>query len=204
MQQNREHFDNNIHVELLHSTPQFVLDKAITVTTSTRDKIDNVSKLYPMLIREGHLSVFEHISYTFDVKGVTRDLLQELARHRIGVSLSVKSTRYTLKKDMIHERTKVLDLIPDESIRKHFRKVYKYLDTQKESYPNDVLKYLLIGGYETDLVITVNARSLFHLLELRLSKRALLEFQVFAKKLLDLVSQEHTFWEYIRKELPNI
>lgn len=43
-----------------------------------------------------HQSVLEHVSYNFYIEGVSRALLQELARHRIA-SYSVKSTRYTLK-----------------------------------------------------------------------------------------------------------
>ena len=38
----------------------------------------------------------EHINFTFFIKGISRAVLQELARHRVA-SLSVKSTRYTLK-----------------------------------------------------------------------------------------------------------
>lgn len=43
-----------------------------------------------------HASTLEHVSFNFYIEGVSRALLQELARHRIA-SLSVKSTRYTLK-----------------------------------------------------------------------------------------------------------
>lgn len=42
-----------------------------------------------------HHSVLEHNVLTFFVKGTSRGVLQELARHRIA-SYSVKSTRYTL------------------------------------------------------------------------------------------------------------
>jgi thymidylate synthase (FAD) len=42
-----------------------------------------------------HHSVIEHSVVTFFIKGTSRGVLQELARHRIA-SYSVKSTRYTL------------------------------------------------------------------------------------------------------------
>lgn len=42
-----------------------------------------------------HESVLEHISLSFHIKDISRGVLQELARHRIG-SYSVRSTRYTL------------------------------------------------------------------------------------------------------------
>ena len=43
-----------------------------------------------------HASILEHISMNFFIDGISRACLQELARHRMA-SLSVKSTRYTLK-----------------------------------------------------------------------------------------------------------
>jgi thymidylate synthase (FAD) len=43
-----------------------------------------------------HASTLEHLTYTFYISGISRALLQELSRHRMA-SLSVKSTRYTLK-----------------------------------------------------------------------------------------------------------
>lgn len=41
----------------------------------------------------GHRSVLEHISFTFEVSGVSRALLAQLSRHR-HISLSVQSQRY--------------------------------------------------------------------------------------------------------------
>jgi len=48
-----------------------------------------------------HSSIIEHVSCTFELKGVGRGVLQEIARHRIATSLSVKSTRYTMGKLLI-------------------------------------------------------------------------------------------------------
>lgn len=41
----------------------------------------------------GHLSIYEHINFTFHIQGVSRSLLAQLSRHR-HISLSVRSTRY--------------------------------------------------------------------------------------------------------------
>jgi len=52
--------------------------------------VDNLINVY------FHGSIAEHISLQFYVKNTSRACLQELARHRIGVSLTVQSTRYTM------------------------------------------------------------------------------------------------------------
>lgn len=42
-----------------------------------------------------HGSVLEHCSWTFWIEGVSRGLTHELVRHRVGVAISQRSTRYT-------------------------------------------------------------------------------------------------------------
>ena len=49
-----------------------------------------------ILNKHKHGSVGEHLNYNFAIEGISRACLQELARHR-HASLSVKSSRYTLK-----------------------------------------------------------------------------------------------------------
>lgn len=41
-----------------------------------------------------HLSVTEHIAYTFAIEGISRACLAQLTRHRVGFSFSVQSQRY--------------------------------------------------------------------------------------------------------------
>jgi len=55
--------------------------------------------------------------------------------------------------------------------------------------------------WKTNVVMTVNARELMHILELRLSSKALWEFQELARLLLEEVKQVHPqLWELIRQE----
>lgn len=62
------------------------------------DDINDIDRefLNRIVNKHKHGSVSEHVNYVFSIKGITRACLQELARHR-HASLSVKSTRYTLK-----------------------------------------------------------------------------------------------------------
>lgn len=46
------------------------------------------------IIESGHGSVLEHASLTFEISGVSRGLTHELVRHRVGVAISQRSTRY--------------------------------------------------------------------------------------------------------------
>jgi thymidylate synthase (FAD) len=51
-------------------------------------------RLFRMIVRSGHTSTLEHLSFTFAIEDVSRALLAQLTRHRVGFSYSVQSQRY--------------------------------------------------------------------------------------------------------------
>jgi thymidylate synthase (FAD) len=55
---------------------------------------ENIDKFLNMLMKLGHESPVEHVSFTFGVEGVSRVLTHQLVRHRIGCSYSQQSQRY--------------------------------------------------------------------------------------------------------------
>ena len=88
-------------ITLLHHTSLDIASTAIRTCWNSHDKSDKGGDIDKELIlrvgnKNKHASTLEHLNYTFYIKGVSRALLQELARHR-HASLSVKSSRYTLK-----------------------------------------------------------------------------------------------------------
>lgn len=54
---------------------------------------EKASSFIGKLIKSGHMSPVEHVSFTFAIDGVSRTLLAQLTRHRIA-SYSVQSLRY--------------------------------------------------------------------------------------------------------------
>jgi thymidylate synthase (FAD) len=184
-------------VELLHFTPIEIAVNAIRTCYNSCDKSDDLGekdiKLIKSIIANNHLSTIEHISYNFKISGISRALLQELSRHRL-MSLSVKSTRYTLrelKNVDPYEFGKSLVQIDDEidGFNKLQLKAMQIL--LNKSFSNDELKYLLPEAFKTELVLTINARSLRNLLELRLSSKALKEFRELAKEIYKTIPESH-------------
>lgn len=51
-------------------------------------------RLFRHIVRSAHTSTLEHITFTFSIEGVSRALLAQLTRHRVGFSYSVQSQRY--------------------------------------------------------------------------------------------------------------
>lgn len=185
-------------VELLHFTPIMIAVQAIRTCYNSCDKSDELGekdiKLLQSIIKNKHLSTIEHICYNYKISGISRACLQELARHRIA-SLSVKSTRYCLRElkgknqdELKDYLVKISDSI-DEYNRFRLATIQALINEQNLS--NDELKYLLPEAFKTELMLTINARSLRNLLELRLSSKALKEFRELAKALYRELPEPH-------------
>ncbi len=85
-------FDNSEH--------DFIKDFNPTAMLNNNDLVNNIEHsdlLDTLAWTHFHHSILEHANLTFLIKGTSRGVLQELARHRIA-SYSVRSTRYTMSK----------------------------------------------------------------------------------------------------------
>lgn len=217
-------------VKLLNNTPLSIADIAIckcygNEPHSNEDKVKarinrvaNVSK---------HASTIEHLTYSFNIDGISRACLQELARHRIA-SYTVKSSRYTLQ-ELKGEKPFYFGYNWKIDSREYYQneaafdnetltRAQRYLVQTNNDYinkmnvvalenlrcslskgiPNDIAKYCMPEAYKTSLVMTINARSLQNFLELRSSKHALLEIQLLAKAMYDVIPNDHKFlYDYI-------
>ncbi len=159
----------------------------------------------------------EHLSYSFDIDGISRACLQEVARHRVA-SYTVKSSRYTLqelkKEELLSYNEDVLNLI-DSVVSKYCvltshdlvnakiaRQLVHLRSVLMSGVPNDIAKYCMPEAYKTSLVMTINARSLQNFLSLRSSKHALWEIQLLANAMYDCIPGEHKFlFENVMNEL---
>jgi len=198
-------------VTLLHYTPLTVCSNAIRTCWQSFDKSDNGGEKDKELIdRVGnkfkHSSTLEHLFYNFYIKGISRALLQELARHRMA-SLSVKSTRYTLKELKNEEEFTVNDKQRAEKylvfteVEEVDNASIKALENLrvilKSGVSNDKAKYCLPESYKTELTWSINARSLQNFIALRSDKSALWEIQNLAREIYHNLPEEH---KYLFKE----
>lgn len=206
-------------VTLLHNTPLWVCAKAIRTCWDSHDKSDTVDgicgqKDKELIERVGnknkHSSTLEHLVYTFSIDGISRACLQELARHRMA-SLSVKSTRYTLKKlkdvhftiptsDTEWETISNYVVLTGETVTDTYvaKSLQNLCDTIRQSPDSsDTMKYQLPEAFKTSLVLTINARSLQNFLNLRSSKHALWEIRELASVIYFTLPDEH---KYLFKE----
>jgi len=196
-----------MNVQLNHYTPLKICSNAIRTCWQSFDKSDNGGEKDRELIdRIGnkfkHASTLEHLVYSFYISGISRALLQEFARHRMA-SLSVKSSRYTLKELKDEEpflskdkkrAEKYLVYTGNKTVDEMSIKALENLRAAlKEGISNDIAKYCLPESYKTELSWTINARSLQNFLALRSNKAALWEIRKLAHIVYDALPADHQY-----------
>ena len=141
-----------------------------------------IKKLFEM----GHLSPFEHVSFTFGVEGISRACSHQLVRHRIA-SYSQQSQRYVRFDEfpcVVPESIQAQEeLLKDfKETEANLKKTYrKFL---KKGIPPEDARYILPNAFTTKIVVTMNARELFHFFKLRTCNRAQWEIRNMADEML--------------------
>lgn len=200
-----------MEVTLEHYTPLQVASLAIRSCWASHDKSDSDDDtcgeadkklIYRVGNQYKHSSTLEHLYYNFYIKGISRAVLQELARHRIA-SFSVKSTRYTLKElknedefnaDDESRISKYIVLTNDVDVdRASIEALENLRKLVKSGKSNDLVKYALPECYKTSLAFSLNARSLQNFLQLRTGKSALKEIRELAYMIYDILPDSHQY-----------
>ncbi|MCI6086044.1 FAD-dependent thymidylate synthase [Selenomonas sp.] len=147
---------------------------------------EKVRAMVKKMVKLGHASTIEHVSFTFGVEGVSRVLTHQLVRHRIA-SYDQQSQRYVAAHGFQYitpptiaanaeAKAKYDKLIAD------IRKTYDELTAL--GIPKEDARYVLANATETKILVTMNARSLLHFFNLRCCYRAQWEIRDLAYKML--------------------
>lgn len=177
-------------VKLLDATSLTLAARAAKLCIGKDWEGDDEAAYLKTLIQRGHESVLEHVVYVFEVTGLSRACLQQLARHR-HISLSVKSTRWALDKHVEYYVPPGLTPLQQESFKDWAEfGINAAAEMKWVTQENDTAKYLLPECVTTDLILTVNLRELRHIYKLRTGRTAMLEFQHLVKALVACLPDE--------------
>jgi thymidylate synthase (FAD) len=150
---------------------------------------ESVSVFLRKLREAGHLSPFEHASFTFAVDGLSRVASHQLVRHRLA-SFSQQSQRYVamtpdaiVTPPEVAKRPEAAGIFSEQVKSAHLA----YNRLVELGVPREDARFILPHGWETSLMLTMNARELHHFFSLRLCRRAQWEIRGAARKMLALV-----------------
>jgi thymidylate synthase (FAD) len=133
----------------------------------------------------GHLSPFEHASFTFAISDISRVTSHQLVRHRVA-SYTQQSQRYIPLKDLSYVTPATISANPQIESKYHevVRNAYQlYVNMLAADIPAEDARYALPQAIQTNLVMTMNARELMHACSLRLCLRAQGEIRELFEKI---------------------
>ena len=142
---------------------------------------ERVESVLSTIMKSGHFSTLEHVSYTFAVDGVSRALTHQLVRHRLA-SFNQQSQRYVKFTDGVEDEH--ANAVFDEAIDTILTAYQTMLEA---GIPAEDARYILPNAAESKIVITMNIRELLHFFELRCCNRAQWEIRELAHRMLELV-----------------
>lgn len=181
------------------------------------EKLDDkkTESFIDMLMRLGHESPIEHVSFTFGVEGVSRVLTHQLVRHRIA-SYSQQSQRYVKLEqfdyiippsiesvpeakamfiEAMEQDQKYYNDLTDILIKQHYERfIQAGIDENKarkdaEKRAIEDARYVFPNACETKIVFTMNARTLFNFFNKRCCNRAQWEIRELAIEMLKQVKK---------------
>lgn len=193
---------------------------------------DRKQTLIYHLLEHGHFGPFEHPHATFAIKGISRSCMAQITRHR-HVSFDVQSMRYVSfdEVDPANVRDGEMVVIPpsvsdpdwvgrnqetgtvdDETAAKREELFRDTIEDAFESYqellelglPPEDARYVLPIGTKVNVVMSMNARMLMHVADMRAAADAQWEIRTMTEQILELAADwcPITF-EYYEEHMKN-
>lgn len=188
-------------------TPEELLEHAGRVCYRTESK-GEPGEFIQRRIREGHESIIEHASLTFEISGISRACSHQLVRHRIA-SYSQESQRYVDLSDPefvvpppIAENPAAMGVW--DGLVGQMKEAYREL--RRLSIRKEDARFLLPNATATRIVVTMNFRELRHFFKVRCDRAAQWEIRALAREMLKLAYQvapsvfEDLYQEFIVEE----
>ena len=176
-------------LDVIYTALSQCYNESFTFDDALNTPEDKKNKTVKAVLKSGHDSVSEHVSFTFLIENVSRVLTHQLVRHRIA-SYSQRSARYTKinseaewyvvpKTVKTPEQIKIFtDIMKEEAIA--------YNKLIELGVPKEDARFVVGDGQCTNIVVTMNCRTLKNFFAERLCTRAHWEIRSLANKMKDL------------------
>jgi len=152
-------------------------------------------------LSRGHYGPWEHPSITFAVKGVSRVTMAQITRHR-HMTFDIQSMRYAdfseqeivTPKSLTEGTLSREKGVADVEGRKQLEELYEmyardavdfYQRMVRDGVPKEDARFILPLGTTVNMTFSGNARTLFHLLDMRRKANAQWEIRELSEALLD-------------------
>jgi thymidylate synthase (FAD) len=140
-------------------------------------------------VGEGHESIIEHASASFEISGISRACSHQIVRHRIA-SYSQESQRYVDMSDP--EWVAPADIADDPEALVIWKDSLAqtqaaYRRLRERGIKKEDARFLLPNATATRLIMTANFRELLHIFRIRISPHAQWEIREVAVRMLEAI-----------------
>jgi thymidylate synthase (FAD) len=155
-------------------------------------------------IREGHESIIEHATATFEISGISRAASHQLVRHRLA-SYSQESQRYVSMEEPEWVLPPAIEEDPEaravwEQFAGQVKAAYRAL--RERGVRKEDARFVLPNATATRIIVTMNFRELRHVFRVRISPHAQWEIRQVAVRMLEAVyPHAPAVFEDLREEL---
>jgi thymidylate synthase (FAD) len=161
----------------------------ICYRSEATDTPEATARFIQRRIAEGHESIIEHASASFEISGISRSCSHQLVRHRLA-SYSQESQRYVDMSDPEWVTPPEIQADPAalaiwNECLVHTQTAYRQL--RERGIKKEDARFLLPNAAATRLVMTANLRELLHIFRLRISPHAQWEIRQVAARMLEEV-----------------
>ena len=183
-----------MQVSLVQATPNPIKTIAEIASICYDSNPQNPIGLVKHLYKNGHLSVMEHIYFTFKIEDISRACSHQLVRHRM-CSFTQRSQRYCSEDGFSYVMPNSIEDVDELGGYTDFMAfasdTYKMLTTF--DIPNEDARMVLPNACTTSLYLSCNLRELIHICNERLCRRAQWEIRDLVKAMVALVDPELHF-----------
>lgn len=155
-------------------------------------------------IREGHESIIEHATATFEIAAISRAASHQLVRHRLA-SYSQESQRYVSMEEPEWVLPPAIVEDPEagalwEQFAGQVKAAYRAL--RERGVRKEDARFVLPNATATRIIVTMNFRELRHVFRVRISPHAQWEIRQVAVRMLEAVyPHAPAVFEDLRAEL---
>jgi len=185
------------------------------------EKQEKMWNLVKQVLDSGHLSIAEHVYFTFAIEGISRSCSHQLVRHR-HCTFSQQSQRYVEIKENLNRLEDIFliltpgsdynleemdraerELLPilnkyfvsvtEDNYNEYIQILRNYLYKVKLGMKPEDARMVLPNATKTNLVMSCNLRELIHICNLRLCNRAQLEIRELFKEIKKQVTRKNEY-----------
>jgi len=169
-------------------TPEELLEHAGRICYRSESR-GEPGKFIRARVREGHESIIEHATASFEISGISRACSHQLVRHRLA-SYSQESQRYVEMSNP--EWALPPDILGDDGAMQIWEEfaaeVKKAYDALRErAMRKEDARFVLPNAAATCIIVSMNFRELLHFFRIRVSRAAQWEIRDVGVRMLELI-----------------